>query len=63
VLEMRGAGGAARVLPTQLSTPIPGSSNRLIQTALVNAVLRPDGTVFVGAVRPAMVERLAATVR
>jgi outer membrane lipoprotein-sorting protein len=61
VLEMSGSGGLQSVLPSQLSTPIAGSADRLVQTALVNAVLRPDGTVLVGAVRPALLERLAAT--
>jgi hypothetical protein len=67
VLEIPGVAGPSGAhrlaLPAQLSTPIPGSSNRLIQTALINAVLRADGTVLVGAVRPALLEHLAATTR
>jgi len=63
VLEMRGGAGSFGALADRATTAIPGSANRLLQTALVNAVLRPDGTVFVGAVRPALVEQLAASTR
>lgn len=63
VLELKGAGANLPAQVAQLSTPIAGSADRLVPTALVNAVLRPDGTVFVGAVRPAALERIAATTR
>jgi hypothetical protein len=63
VLEIGDAGAQFGGLVDRATTPIPGSANRLLQTALVNAVLRPDGTVFLGAVRPAVVEQLAATTR
>ncbi len=63
VLELRGMAANLPAEVAQLSTPIAGSADRLVPTALVNAVLRPDGTVFVGAVRPAALERIAATTR
>jgi outer membrane lipoprotein-sorting protein len=63
VLEIPDAGAQLGELANRATTAIPGSANRLLQTALVNAVLRPDGTVFVGAVRPALVEHLAASTR
>jgi hypothetical protein len=42
------------------STPIGTSGDRLVHTALINAVIRADGTVFVGAVRPDALEYVAA---
>jgi hypothetical protein len=42
------------------STPIGTSGDRLVHTALINAVIRADGTVFVGAVRPDALEHVAA---
>jgi hypothetical protein len=63
VLELKGAAADLPAEVAQLSTPVAGSADRLVPTALVNAVLRPDGTVFVGAVRPAALEHIAATAR
>jgi outer membrane lipoprotein-sorting protein len=44
-----------------LTTPIGSSGARLLHTALLNAVILPDGRTFVGAVQPAYLEHLAAT--
>ncbi|HEY7008684.1 MAG TPA: hypothetical protein VH395_07085 [Jatrophihabitantaceae bacterium] len=53
-----------RVLPGQLdqmTTAVGNTGQRLLHTALVNAVLMPDGRMFVGAVKPAALEHIAAT--
>lgn len=44
-----------------LTTATGKSGERLLHTALVNAVLLPDGRTFVGAVSPAVLEHVAAT--
>jgi hypothetical protein len=44
-----------------VTTPVGTDGARLLHTALVNALVAPDGRVFVGAVRPAMLEHAAAT--
>jgi outer membrane lipoprotein-sorting protein len=44
-----------------LTTPVGSSGVRLLHTALLNAVILPDGRTFVGAVQPAYLEHLAAT--
>jgi hypothetical protein len=44
-----------------LTTPVGTSGARLLHTALLNAVILPDGRTFVGAVQPAYLEHLAAT--
>ena len=45
----------------QAGSTVPGSSARLLHTALVNAVITGDGRVFVGAIQPALLEHVAAT--
>jgi outer membrane lipoprotein-sorting protein len=65
VLELRrGAGAMVGGLPDglgQAASTVPGSSARLLHTALVNAVITGDGRVFVGAIQPALLEHVAAT--
>jgi outer membrane lipoprotein-sorting protein len=60
-----GKGGAASVLNgnmlQDLTSPIGSSGDRLLHTALVNAVILADGRTFVGAVQPALLEHIAAT--
>jgi outer membrane lipoprotein-sorting protein len=56
--------GAATGLPAgglldRLTTPVPGG--RLVTSALLTAFLRDDGTVFVGAVGGADLQRVAST--
>jgi hypothetical protein len=65
VLELRGAAvaGQASGLLGELTTRVGNSGARLLHTALVNAVLLPDGRVFVGAVQPTVLEHIAATTR
>jgi outer membrane lipoprotein-sorting protein len=43
------------------TTPVGSTGDRLLHTALVNVVLRADGKAFVGAVKPAYLEHVAAT--
>jgi outer membrane lipoprotein-sorting protein len=45
----------------QLTSRVGSSGVRLLHTALINAVLMPDGRAFVGAVSPAVLEHIAAT--
>lgn len=52
-------GGLLRDATTSVGT----SGDRLLHTALVNAVIRADGRTFVGAVSPAYLEHVAATTR
>jgi outer membrane lipoprotein-sorting protein len=63
VLEIHdaGAAGNAAGLLDQLTTTIGTSGARLLHTALLNAVLLPDGRAFLGAVRPATLEHIAST--
>lgn len=44
-----------------LTSSVGTSGDRLLHTALVNALILPDGRAFVGAVSPALLERIAAT--
>lgn len=69
VAELRPAAGAPGTHPggpaalggllAELSGPIGTSGDRLVHTALINAVIRPDGTVFAGAVKPGVLEHAA----
>jgi outer membrane lipoprotein-sorting protein len=63
VLELHNAGGVAAGagLLQQLTTPVGGSGMRLLHTALINAVVLPDGRAFIGALRPAALEHIATT--
>jgi outer membrane lipoprotein-sorting protein len=64
VLEIPGGAkllDAAGGLAGQLTTPVGSSGQRLLRTALINVLTRPDGTAFVGAVTPAYLEHIAAT--
>lgn len=66
VLELRGVGtaglpSAAGLNLDKLTMPVGTSGMRLLHTALLNAVLLPDGRVFLGAVDPTTVEHVAAT--
>jgi outer membrane lipoprotein-sorting protein len=45
----------------QLTSHVGTSGERLLHTALINAVLMPDGRAFVGAVSPSVLEQVAAT--
>ena len=63
IFELSG-GSVARLsggMLNDLTNPVGTSGERLLHTALLNAVLLPDGRVFVGAVTPAMLEHVAAT--
>ena len=63
VVEVPGAGDLLQSsggILDQLTTTLP-SGARLLHTALVNAVLRPDGRAFVGAVAPDVLEQIAAS--
>ncbi|WP_375502089.1 outer membrane lipoprotein carrier protein LolA [uncultured Jatrophihabitans sp.] len=44
-----------------LTSAVGTSGDRLLHTALVNALILPDGRAFVGGVTPALLERMAAT--
>ncbi len=63
VLELpRGAAnGLSGGLLRELSSAVGNSGERLLHTALVNAVIMPDGRTFVGAVNPALLEHVAAS--
>jgi outer membrane lipoprotein-sorting protein len=66
VIEVRtSSAGPARALGgselRDLTSPVGTSGTRLLHTALINAVILPDGRTFVGAVQPAYLEHLAAT--
>ncbi len=58
-------GGASSALSgsmlKQLTTAVGTNGTRLLHTALLNAVILPDGRTFLGAVSPAMLEHVAAT--
>ncbi len=45
----------------ELTSAVGSSGTRLLHTALVNAVILPDGRTFVGAVSPTALEHIAAT--
>lgn len=59
VLEVHDLQAIGGGLLSDATTPLPGGA-RLLHTALLNAVLLPDGRAFVGAVQPAALERIAA---
>lgn len=64
VLELNAAGRSIAIpggLGGKLTSTIGASGDRLLHTALINAVFTPDGRVFVGAVRPTLLEHIAAT--
>lgn len=63
MVELHGGALTAGVGGTlqELSTSIGATGERLLHTALVNAVIMPDGRAFVGAVTPASLEHIAAT--
>jgi outer membrane lipoprotein-sorting protein len=63
VVELPSTAGASLGGSTvrDLTSAVGTSGNRLLHTALVNAVILPDGRAFVGAVSPALLERIAAT--
>jgi outer membrane lipoprotein-sorting protein len=63
VIEVHGADQLAAMSGpvSQLTTQVGTSGTRLLHTALVNAVLLPDGRAFVAAMRPAALEHIAAT--
>ncbi len=57
VEAMRGPAGMLQ----QFTVPVGSTGMRLLHTALVNAVVTADGRAFIGAVRPAALEHIAAT--
>jgi outer membrane lipoprotein-sorting protein len=67
VLELHGGSGPASSIGLgnatlhDLTTRVGTDGARLLHTALVNAVFLPDGRTFVGAVKPAALEHIAAT--
>jgi hypothetical protein len=44
------------------ATPLTGTNDRLLHTALINVLLLADGRIAVGAVTPAALEAAAASV-
>lgn len=68
VVEIRmnhavGSASSAALPLGELTSPIGRSGDRLVRTALINAVIRPDGTVFVAAMRPEVLEHAATRSR
>lgn len=57
--SLNGLGGG---LLQEATTALP-NGGRLLHTALINAVLLPDGRIFAGAVTPAALEHIAATIK
>jgi outer membrane lipoprotein-sorting protein len=51
------SGGTLR----ELTTPVGSSGDRLLHTALLNALILPDGRAFIGAVQPSLLEQVAAS--
>jgi hypothetical protein len=45
---------------SSLTSPIGNTGDRLLRTALVNALLTADGRIFIGAVSPALLQSAAA---
>ncbi|HEU5268685.1 MAG TPA: hypothetical protein VFU36_02090, partial [Jatrophihabitans sp.] len=43
-----------------LTSPIGNTGDRLLRTAVVNALLTADGRIFIGAVSPALLQAAAA---
>ncbi|MEO9138027.1 MAG: sigma-E factor regulatory protein RseB domain-containing protein [Jatrophihabitans sp.] len=60
-------GGASSALSgsmlSDLTSAVGTNGTRLLHTALLNAVILPDGRTFLGAVSPALLERVATTTR
>lgn len=54
-------GGAGGGLLSHATSPVGSNGDRLLTTALLNAVITKDGRVFVGAVTPSLLEHAAAT--
>ena len=52
--------GTRTGLLDRLTTPIGTTGNRLLTTILLNALILTDGRVFLGAVTPGVLERIAA---
>lgn len=62
VVELPGGNAALdNGLTRNLTSNVGSSGERLLHTALVNAVIMPDGRTFVGAVSPALLEHIAAS--
>jgi hypothetical protein len=61
VFELANGADAMPYVLQRMTTDVGNSGERLLHTALVNAVILPDGRVFVGAVTPALLEHVAAT--
>ena len=63
VLELSGSdvAGLGGSTLQDLSTAVGSTGTRLVHTALVNAVILPDGRTFVGAVTPALLEHVASS--
>jgi hypothetical protein len=64
VLELHGASAVSALgggLLQDLTSAVGSSGERLLHTALINAVLLPDGRTFLGAVSPTLLEHIAAT--
>ncbi len=59
--SVNGAQGKFGGLLNDATTAVGTKGDRLLHTALVNILLRADGTAFVGAVKPAYLEHVAAT--
>ena len=60
VLEVHDLAALGGGLLDNATTSLPNGA-RLLHTALVNAVLLPDGRAFVGAVEPSAIEHIATT--
>jgi outer membrane lipoprotein-sorting protein len=65
IVELPAGMAGAQVLNNgtlhDLTSSVGSSGARLLHTALINAVLLPDGRTFIGAVSPALLEHVAAT--
>ena len=61
VLELHHADALGGGLLQQFTTPVGASGMRLLRTALINAVVLPDGRAFIGALKPAALEHVATT--
>lgn len=59
VLEIPGGSPVLDQVPSKILTALP-NGDRMLSTTLVNALITPDGRLFVGAVRPQALQALAA---